>query len=97
MIAKKLLALLVVTVFSLSLASPGISAGAGQEAKGTVTKIEGGNVTISDATGAEKTVVPKNPEALKDLEVGDQVVVKDDVLTKKGGAGRSAPSPGQKY
>jgi hypothetical protein len=97
--AQKLFILLVVAVFSLVLASPGITAM--DEVKGTVTKIEGSNVTIKDTMGGEKTVAPKNPEALTDLKVGDKVAVKDGILTKDAGMGTSAPSPttepGKKY
>ncbi|OGQ01091.1 MAG: hypothetical protein A2Z40_01585 [Deltaproteobacteria bacterium RBG_19FT_COMBO_60_16] len=94
---KKLFILLVVTVVSLGLTSLGISAGMGEEVNGTVTKIEGGKVTIKGAMGDEKTVEPKNPEALKEIKVGDQVSVKDGKLTKAGGSGSSAPSPEKKY
>ena len=97
MLVKKLIILLVATVFSLSLASPGISAGKGDDMKGTVTKIDGNKVTIKDFMGDEKTVEPINPEALTDLRVGDQATVKDGILTKTVGTGPSAPSPGPKY
>jgi hypothetical protein len=96
MTAKKLFIYFVVAVFSLGLASPGLSGGMG-EAKGTVTKIEGNKVIIKDSMGMEKTIEPKNPEALKDLKVGDQASVKEGILTKEGGSGKSAPSPGPKY
>jgi hypothetical protein len=96
MTAKKLFIYLVVAVFSLGLASPGFSGGMG-EAKGTVSKIEGNKVIIKDSMGMEKTIEPKNPEALKDLKVGDQASVKDGMLIKEGGSGKSAPSPGPKY
>jgi hypothetical protein len=96
MTARKLFIYFVVALFSLGLASPGLSGGMG-EAKGTVTKIEGSKVTIKDSMGMEKTVEPKNPEALKDLKVGDQASVKEGKLTKEGGSGKSAPSPGTKY
>lgn len=97
MVARKLLVFFVVTVVSLGIASLGISGGMGKEVKGTVIKIEGSKVTIKDAMGHEKTVEPKNPEALKDLKAGDPVAVKDGMLTKEGGPGSSAPSPGKKY
>jgi hypothetical protein len=96
MTAKKLFIYFVVALFSLGLASPGLSGGMG-EAKGTVTKIEGSKVTIKDSMGMEKTVEPKNPEALKDLKVGDQASVKGGTLTKEGGGEKPAPSPGTKY
>lgn len=97
MMAKKLLILLAVGVFFLSLAGPGIAAGMGDEVKGTVTGIDGGKVTIKDFMGEEKTVEPKNPEALPNLKVGDQAAVKGGILTKEGGAEPSAPAPGPKY
>jgi hypothetical protein len=96
MTARKLFLLMVVAAFSLGLASPGLSAGIGEEVRGTVTKIDGGNVSIKDFMGSEKTVEPKNPEALKEIKVGDRAMVKDGILTKEGGAGPSAPSPGPK-
>ena len=97
MTARKLLVLLAVGVFTLSLASPGVFAGMGADIKGTVTSIEGSKVTIKDGMGDEKTVEPANPEALSGLKVGDQAAVKDGVLTKEGGAEPSAPSPGSGY
>jgi hypothetical protein len=97
MTVRRLFMFLVVAVFFLGLASPGLSAGMGEEVKGTVTKIEGGKVSIKDLMGSEKTVEPKNPEALTDLKVGDRASVKDGLLTKEGGAGPSAPSPGPRY
>jgi hypothetical protein len=90
MAARTLFVFFVVAMFSLGLASPGFSAGMVEDAKGTVTKIEGGKVSIKDSMG-EKTIEPMNPEALTDLKVGDQVSVKDGKLTKEGGAGPSAP------
>jgi hypothetical protein len=83
MLARKLLILLVVTIFSLSLASLGISAG--DELKGIVTKIDGSTVSITDVLGNEKTVEIKNPEALKVLKVGDQATVTDGIVKKEGG------------
>jgi hypothetical protein len=97
MVARKLIVIFVIAVFSLGLASPGISAGPEDEVKGTVTKIDGGKVSIKDILGVEKTVEPINPEALKDLKVGDRAAVKDGILTKVGGAGPSTPAPGPKY
>ena len=84
MLARKLLILLVATIFSLSLASLGLSAGM-DELKGIVTKIEGSTVSITDVLGNEKTVEIKNPEALKVLKVGDQATVTDGILKKEGG------------
>ena len=97
MVARKLFVIFVIALFSLVLASPGISAGPEDEVKGTVTKIDGGKVSIKDILGVEKTVEPINPEALMDLKVGDRAVVKDGILRKVGGAGPSTPAPGPKY
>jgi len=95
MVARKLIVFFVVVMFPLGLLSLSLAAGMG-ELKGTVTKIEGGIVSIKDSMG-EKMIKPENPEALKDLKVGDEVSVKDGKLIKEGGAGPSAPSPGPKY
>ncbi|MBE0568786.1 MAG: hypothetical protein IH577_03820 [Deltaproteobacteria bacterium] len=97
MTARRFFLFIVVAVFSLGLASPGLSAGIGEEVRGTVIKMDGGNVSIKDFMGSEKTVAPINPEALKDLKVGDRAMVKDGILTKEGGVGPPAPSPGPKY
>jgi len=97
MVARKLFAFFLAAMFSLALASAGLSAGLGDEVRGTVTKIDGSKVTIKDFMGDEKTVEPKNPEALTDFKVGDKADVKDGILTKEGGAAPSAPSRGPKY
>lgn len=89
--AQKLFILLMVAVVSLVFAGPGISAM--DEVKGTVSKIEGSSVTIKDTMGGEKTVEPKNPEALKDVKVGDKVAFKDGILTNEGGMGTMSPAP----
>lgn len=90
--AQKLFILLVAAVFSLVVASPALSAM--DEVKGTVTKIEGTSVTIKDTMGGEKTVEPKNPDALTDLKIGDKAAFKDGILTKEGGTGAGSPTPG---
>lgn len=95
MAARRLFMFIVVVLFSLGLASQALPSVVGEEVKGTVTKIDGENVSIKDFMGDEKTVRPKNPEALKDLKVGDRAMVKDGILEKEGGAG--APSPGPRY
>lgn len=87
----------VLALFSLGLAIPGLSGVVGEEVRGTVTKIDGGKVSIKDFMGDEKTVEPKNPEALTTLKVGDRAMVKDGILIKEGGAGRATPSPDPKY
>ena len=94
MAARRLFMFFLVALFSLGFASPGLSGVVGEEVKGTVTKIDGGKVSIKDFMGDEKTVEPKNPEALTGFKVGDRASVKEGILTKEGGAGPSAPSPG---
>jgi hypothetical protein len=96
MVDRQLFVFFVIAVFSLGLAGAGFSAGMVKEAKGTVTKIENGKVSIKDSMG-EKTVEPTNAEVLTDLKVGDQVSVKDGKLIKEVGAEPSAPSPRPKY
>jgi hypothetical protein len=94
MVTRKLFVFFVIALFSMGLAGAGFSAGIVGDAKGTVTKIDGGKVIITDPMG-EKTVEPTNPEVLTDLKVGDQVSVKDGKLSKGAGAGPpSAPPPG---
>ena len=94
---KKLIVLLAAGVFLLTLGGPAIAAGMGGDVKGTVTKIEGGKVTIKDSMGMEQTVEPKNPDALSALKVGDHASVKDGILVKEGGTGSTAPPAGPKY
>ncbi len=78
---KKLIMLLVAVVFTLGVVGLGFSA---QEVKGTVLKIEGNDVTIlDDVTGGQLTVKVKDSSSLKDLNVGDKVLVKGDKVTKK--------------
>jgi hypothetical protein len=97
MAGRRLFMFFAAAMFSLGLASSGLAAVVGEEVKGTVTKIDGGKVSIKDFMGDEKTVEPKNPEALTNLKVGDRAMVKDGILTIEGGGARSAPSPGPKY
>jgi len=97
MAARKLFVFFVIAVFSLGLASAGLSEVVGEEVRGMVTKIDGGKVSIKDFMGDEKTIEPINPEALSTLKVGDRALVKDGILIKEGGAGPSAPSLGPKY
>ncbi|MBP2683581.1 MAG: hypothetical protein H6Q79_1620 [Deltaproteobacteria bacterium] len=87
----------VISLLFLGLASTGLSAGMGEEVKGTVTKIDGGKVSIKDLTGGEKTIEPTNPDALTGLKVGDRVSVKDGILKKESGAGPPTPSPRPGY
>jgi hypothetical protein len=90
---KSLLVLLAVMAFTLSLASTCLSAGMEKEIKGSVTKIEDGKVTIMDSMGKkEKTIEVKNLAVVPDLKVGDQISIKEGILTKESG-GSSAPEP----
>jgi hypothetical protein len=94
MTARRFFIFLVLALFSLGFASPGLSGVVGEEMRGTVIRIDGGKVSIRDFMGDEKTVEPINPEALTTIKVGDRAQVKEGILTKEGGAGTSAPSPG---
>jgi outer membrane lipoprotein SlyB len=78
---KKFIVLLMAMVFTLGVVGLSFSA---QEIKGTVSKIEGNKLTILDDMGKEKTVKVKDLESLKDLKVGDRVLVKDGKVTKEG-------------
>lgn len=78
---KKLIVLLMAAIFTLGIVGLCFSA---QEVKGTVSKIEGSNLTILDSTGKEVTAQVKDPGAAKDLKVGDKVSVKDGKVTKVG-------------
>ena len=79
--AKKLIILLMVAVFTLGVAGLSFSA---QEIEGTVSKIEGNTLTIVDSMGKEKTVKVEGKERLKEIKVGDKVLVKDGTVTKHG-------------
>lgn len=70
-------------VFTLSLASLGLSGGGEKGVTGTVTKIEGSKVSILDSMGNEKTIKVTDTEILKDLKVGDHVSIKDGQLIKE--------------
>ena len=79
---KRLVVLLMVAVFTLGVAGLSFSA---QEIKGTVSKIEGNKLTIVDAMGKEKASVKvEDKESLKEIKVGDRVLVKDGKVTKEG-------------
>ncbi|MCJ7747273.1 MAG: hypothetical protein MUP27_05980 [Desulfobacterales bacterium] len=77
---KKLIILLMAVVFTLGVASLSFSA---QEIKGTVSKIEGDKLTILDDMGKQTTMSVGDPMILKDLKVGDRVLVKDGKVTKE--------------
>jgi transcription antitermination factor NusG len=86
MVTRKLFVFFVIALFSMGLAGAGFSAGMVGDAKGTVTKIENGKVSIKDNMG-EKTIEPTNPEVLTGIKVGDKVSVKDGKLKKEAGTG----------
>ena len=79
---KRLIILLMAAIFMVSVVGLSCSA---QEIKGTVSKIEGDKLGIVDDTGNEKTVKVKDLESLKEVKVGDRVLVKDGRVTKEGG------------
>ncbi len=72
---KKFLVLMIAVIFTLVVAGLGFAA----DLKGTITKIEGGKITVKAADGKETTV---GGDA-KGLKVGDKVVVKDGKIMKK--------------
>jgi outer membrane lipoprotein SlyB len=76
---KKFIVLLMAMVFTLGVVGLSFSA---QEIKGTVSKIEGNKLTILDDMGKEKTVEVKDLKSLKEIRVGDRVLVKDGKVTK---------------
>lgn len=57
-----------------------------QEIKGTVSRIDGNKLTIRDDMNMEKTVnvEGKDLESLKQIKVGDRVLVRDGKVTKGG-------------
>jgi pyruvate kinase len=67
-------------VFTLGVVGLSFSA---QEIKGTVSKIEGDRLTIEDDMGKQTTTRVGDPMILKDLKVGDRVLVKDGKVTKE--------------
>ena len=83
---KKFIVLLMAMVFILGVVGLSFSAQEmTQEVMGTVSKIEGNKLTIlDDIMGKEKTVTVKDPASLKEIKVGDRVLVKDGKVTKSG-------------
>ncbi|MEK7850398.1 MAG: hypothetical protein AAB275_00815 [Deltaproteobacteria bacterium] len=77
---KKLIILLMAAIFTLGVAGLSFSA---QEIKGTVSKIESDKLTILDDNGKQTTISVGDPMILKDLKVGDRVLVKDGKVTKE--------------
>jgi len=72
---KKLLALLVVIIFTVGVVGLCFAA----DVKGSITKIDGSKITIKAADGKEMTVEGD----AKGLKVGDKVTVKDGKIQKK--------------
>ena len=97
MTTRRLSMMIEVALLSLGLASPGLSGVVGEDVRGIVTRIDNGRISIMDFMGDEKTIEPKNPEALTDFKVGDRASVKEGILIKEGGAIPSAPSSGPRY
>ncbi len=81
MMIKKFIILLMAAVFTLGVVGLSFSA---QEIKGTVKKIDGDKLAILDDMGKEKTVKIKDLESLKEIKVGDRVLVKDGKVIKEG-------------
>ena len=97
MIGRRWIVLSVITAFFLAVSGAAPSLAAGDTLSGTVTGIDGNQVRIKDFMGDEKTIEPRNPEALADLKVGDKAVVKDGILTKSVGAAPPPKPYGPKY
>ncbi len=76
---KSIIAIMIVIIFTLGIATMGFTAAAG-ELKGTITKIDGKKVTVKDDKGKETTVEVKE---VKDVKVGDKVTIKDGVIAKE--------------
>ncbi len=83
---RSLIVLLMAMVFTLGVVGLSFSAQEmTQEVMGTVSKIDGNKLTIlDDIMGKEKTVKVKDLESLKEIRVGDRVLVKDGKVTKSG-------------
>ncbi len=77
---KKSIVILMAMVFTLGVVGLSYSA---QEVKGTVSKIDGDKLTIMDDKGQEQTVTIKDMESLKQVKVGDKVLVKDGKVVKE--------------
>ncbi len=80
MAIRRLIVLLMVTAFTLGVVGMSFSA---QEIKGTISKIDGDKLTLLDDTGKERTVIVKDKESLKEVKVGDKVLVKDGKVIRE--------------
>lgn len=87
MVTKRLIVFLMVTAFIFGVVSMGVSA---QEIKGIVAKIEGDQLTLLDDKGQEKTV-KVDEKSLREVKVGDRVLVKDGKVTKDSTSEQSSP------
>jgi hypothetical protein len=72
---KKVLALLVVIIFTLGVVGLCFAS----DMKGSITKIDGSKITVKGADGKESTITGD----AKGLKVGDKVTVKDGKIQKK--------------
>ena len=72
---KKYLVMIVVIIFTLTIAGLGFAA----DMKGSITKIDGSKITVKGADGKETTVEGD----AKVMKVGDKVTVKDGKVMKK--------------
>ena len=72
---KKFLVILVAVVFTVAVAGLSFAA----DMKGTVSKVDGGKITVKAADGKETAVEGD----AKGLKVGDKVTVKDGKIIKK--------------
>jgi hypothetical protein len=54
-----------------------------EEVKGTVSKIERTEITVLGGEGEQKTITVSDPETLKDLMVGDRVLIKGGKVIKQ--------------
>lgn len=79
---KRLFFLLMAMVLTFSVVGLSCSS---QEIKGTISKIEGDTLGIVDDMGKEKIVKVEDLESLKEVKVGERVLVKDGRVTKEGG------------
>ena len=104
--ARTLLVGLLVAAFSLGLPSAGISGGMGKEGassgasmegavQGTVTNVEGKQVTIRDAECNEQTILAGTSEEAEYIRVGDHVSWKEGKLTKAQPGEYGKPFPGE--
>ncbi len=72
---KKFLVLLVAVVFTIGVAGLSFAA----DMKGTISKIDGGQITVKGSDGKETSVAGD----AKGLKVGDKVTIKDGKIMKK--------------